>query len=73
MGYSYGADVGPNPNVTCILGNGQAWNSSGRGNITCDFLLGKEEYEGPFDIVYIRVLFIILYSSVFACCFVGKC
>ena len=38
-------------------------------NITCD----DEETRLPFDVWYIKVIFILLYSLVFACGFVGKC
>ena len=33
---------------------------------------GGHDYLSPFDITYIRLIFIILYSTVFACCFLGK-
>ncbi len=31
----------------------------------------NQDYVNPFDIGYIRIIFILLYSTVFACCFIG--
>ena len=42
-------------------------------NTTCDYdYAGGLEYNNPFDLLSIRIIFILLYGLVFACCFIGE-
>ena len=44
----------------------------GHGNFSSNLTL-KWNFYNPFDQVYMKVVFSILYGLVFAACFVGKC
>ena len=38
-------------------------------NLSCDSSIKEQS---PFEVLHIKIIFIILYTLVFACCFVGK-